>query len=64
MLRFYFSQNYLFVLDLQMTFDKAWHAGNITMETWHENATDEAVLAYKLMVQTGDISNPINKQQV
>lgn len=33
-------------------------------EGWHGNASDYAVLAYKLVIQTGDIDNPIDKSRV
>ena len=36
----------------------------IAKDTWYPNATNEGILAYKLLVQTGDIDNPVNKDQV
>lgn len=52
------------ILDLQQQFDKDVKTKCITKDTWHPNATNEGILAYKLLVQTGDIDNPVNKDQV
>ncbi|KAK0164434.1 hypothetical protein PV328_003065 [Microctonus aethiopoides] len=46
---------------LQMAFDKDYKNGCITQERWYKNASDEAILAYKLLVQTGHVDNPIDK---
>ncbi|TGZ37491.1 Protein patched [Temnothorax longispinosus] len=46
---------------LQMAFDKEYDNGCITQERWFPNASDEAILAYKLLVQTGYVDNPIDK---
>lgn len=46
---------------LQKAFDRDWANGCITQEGWHNNATDEGIVAYKLLVQTGYIENPIDK---
>lgn len=46
---------------LQTAFDKDYSAGCITQERWYKNASDEAILAYKLLVQTGYVDNPIDK---
>ncbi|XP_025990235.1 protein patched [Solenopsis invicta] len=46
---------------LQTAFDKDYHSGCITQERWFQNASDEAILAYKLLVQTGHVDNPIDK---
>ena len=54
----------MFFPDLQKQFDKDVKSNCITRETWHPNATNEGILAYKLLVQTGDIDNPVNKDQV
>ena len=34
------------------------------MERWCHNATDDAILGYKLMVQTGDIDEPVDKNRL
>ncbi|XP_070564286.1 protein patched homolog 1-like isoform X2 [Ptychodera flava] len=52
------------LLDLQEAFDRDWAAGAITQNGWFNNATDSGVLAYKLIIQTGDADNPIDKTQV
>ncbi|PBC33005.1 Protein patched [Apis cerana cerana] len=36
-------------------------SGCITQERWYKNASDDAILAYKLLVQTGHVDNPIDK---
>ncbi|XP_034192585.2 protein patched isoform X5 [Osmia lignaria lignaria] len=49
---------------LQSAFDKDYNSGCITQERWYKNASDEAILAYKLLVQTGHVDNPIDKSLV
>lgn len=49
---------------LQKAFDHDWRAGSITQERWFSNASDEGILAYKLLVQTGHVDNPIDKSLV
>ncbi|XP_077500202.1 protein patched isoform X2 [Amblyomma americanum] len=49
---------------LQKAFDRDWKHGCITREQWFPNASDEGVLAYKLLVQTGRPDNPIDKKLV
>lgn len=46
---------------LQTAFDKDYNNGCITQERWYQNASDDAILAYKLLVQTGYVDNPIDK---
>ncbi|XP_066986955.1 protein patched [Macrobrachium rosenbergii] len=48
------------LIGLQNAFDHDWRTGCITQETWHSNASDEGILAYKLLVQTGHADNPID----
>ncbi|XP_052129239.1 protein patched [Frankliniella occidentalis] len=49
---------------LQKAFDRDWARGSITQERWFSNASDEGILAYKLLVQTGHVDNPIDKSLV
>ncbi|XP_071877009.1 protein patched isoform X1 [Bombus fervidus] len=49
---------------LQNAFDRDYNNGCITQERWYKNASDEAILAYKLLVQTGHVDNPIDKSLV
>lgn len=44
---------------LQDAFDKDYEAGKITQKDY-ENGSDDGVLAYKLLVQTGCREKPIN----
>ncbi|KAK5871051.1 hypothetical protein PBY51_003953 [Eleginops maclovinus] len=44
---------------LQQAFDKDWEAGRITQNSYR-NGSDDGVLAYKLLVQTGRREKPIN----
>lgn len=44
---------------LQQAFDKDWEAGRITTNSYR-NGSDDGVLAYKLLVQTGRRDKPIN----
>ncbi|NP_001082082.1 patched 1 S homeolog isoform X1 [Xenopus laevis] len=48
---------------LQDTFDHEWEAGKITRNDYR-NASDDAVLAYKLLIQTGNSDKPINLNQL
>jgi patched 1 len=50
--------------NLQKSFDRDFREGRITQERWYKNASDEAILAYKLLVQTGHVDNPIDKTLV
>nr|XP_021192438.2 protein patched [Helicoverpa armigera] len=52
------------LLDLQAAYDKDVENGCITQEYWFKNASDEGILAYKLMVQTGHVDNPIDKSLI
>uniref|UniRef100_A0A3Q2E239 Patched 1 n=1 Tax=Cyprinodon variegatus TaxID=28743 RepID=A0A3Q2E239_CYPVA len=47
---------------LQKAFDEDWKAGRITVNSY-KNGSDDGVLAYKLLVQTGRRDKPINKSQ-
>lgn len=46
---------------LQNAFDHEWNLGYIKQEGWNQSASNEAILAYKLMVQTGRVENPVDK---
>lgn len=52
-----------FLAGLQQAFDKDWEAGRITLNSY-KNGSDDGVLAYKLLVQTGRRDKPINFNQV
>ncbi|XP_068677045.1 protein patched homolog 1-like isoform X1 [Montipora foliosa] len=39
---------------LQEAFDKDWEAGRITYNGWLQNASDDGVIGYKLLAQTGE----------
>ncbi|XP_054162571.1 protein patched-like [Oppia nitens] len=52
------------LLALQEAFDRDWKNGCITRENWFPNASDEGILAYKLLVQTGRVDNPVDKSLV
>lgn len=49
---------------MQKAFERDWARGSITQERWFKNASDEGILAYKLLVQTGHVDNPIDKSLV
>ncbi|XP_069555654.1 protein patched homolog 1 isoform X1 [Brachyistius frenatus] len=48
---------------LQQAFDKDWEAGRITFANY-SNGSDDGILAYKLLVQTGHRDKPINFSQL
>ncbi|KAG8230581.1 hypothetical protein J437_LFUL004494, partial [Ladona fulva] len=52
------------LLGLQRSFDRDWADGRITRESWFNNASDEGILAYKLLVQTGRVDNPVDRSLV
>ena len=52
------------LLELQSAFDKDFSAGFITRENWNANASDQGILGYKLLVQTGKVDNPVDKSRV
>ncbi|XP_049292108.1 protein patched [Anopheles funestus] len=52
------------LLNLQRAFDRDYREGRITQERWYSNASNDAILAYKLLVQTGHVDNPIDKSLV
>ncbi|XP_058128703.1 protein patched isoform X1 [Anopheles coustani] len=52
------------LINLQKAFDRDYREGRITQERWYANASNDAILAYKLLVQTGHVDNPIDKSLV
>lgn len=50
--------------NLQKIFDREFKDGCINQERWYSNATSDAILAYKLLVQTGYVDNPVDKSLV
>ncbi|XP_054706725.1 LOW QUALITY PROTEIN: protein patched homolog 1-like [Uloborus diversus] len=52
------------LLALQKSFDFHWKSNCINQEGWCSNATEDSILAYKLIVQTGRIDNPVDKSLV
>ncbi|GLH01274.1 Protein patched [Gryllus bimaculatus] len=52
------------LIGVQKAFDRDWARGSITQEKWYSNASDEGILGYKLLVQTGHVDNPIDKSLV
>ena len=54
----------IFVLGLQKTFDDEWAEGRLNQNGWFANASSDATLGYKLLVLTGDPSNPRDTSKV
>lgn len=52
------------LLGLQKAFDRDLQSGCVTEEKWHANASDDAVMAYKLLVQTGHVDHPVDRSLV
>uniref|UniRef100_A0A8B9S9C2 Patched 2 n=1 Tax=Apteryx owenii TaxID=8824 RepID=A0A8B9S9C2_APTOW len=48
---------------LQATFDRDWQAGRITHDSYR-NGSEDGVLAYKLLIQTGNKKEPFNFNQL
>lgn len=49
---------------MQAAFDKDKAAYSIRENTWHQNATEKGVLAYKMLLQTGRPEDPIDLARV
>ena len=49
------------LLRLQTAFDADFAAGHIDEEGWRPAASDDGILAYKLLVQTGHVDYPVDK---
>ena len=49
---------------LQDSFDVDLAAGRIDEEGWQSEASDDGVMAYKLLVQTGHVDFPVDKSQL
>lgn len=45
---------YILFSGLQKAFDRDWAEGRISYEGWQKNASDDGVIAYKLLAQTGE----------
>jgi len=58
---FWLSLFRTWLLKLQDAFDADQAAGHIDLEGWGANATEDAILAYKLLVQTGHVDYPVDK---
>ena len=52
------------LIGLQNAFDNDRKRGTITQERWFDNASADGILAYKLLVQTGRVDNPVDKSLV
>ena len=52
------------LLNLQAAFDQDHERGCITQEQWCPEASDDAIFAYKLLIQTGKSDYPIDKTLV
>ncbi|GFR79109.1 protein patched homolog 1 [Elysia marginata] len=50
--------------DLQRSFDRDLASGLVDTEGWKHEASEETILAFKLLAQTGDSDHPVNKDQV
>ncbi|EDW35639.1 GL17112 [Drosophila persimilis] len=52
------------ICNLQRIFDDEIRDGRLNKEVWYPNASSDAILAYKLIVQTGHVDNPVDKELV
>ena len=50
--------------DKQNAFDRDWQAKCINSNGWLKNVSSDGLLGYKLMIQTGELDEPIDKQRV
>ena len=58
---FWLSLFRTWLLRLQTALDKDIAAGHIDEEGWKEEASDDGILGYKLVVQTGHVDSPVDK---
>lgn len=54
----------VYATDMQSSFDKDKAGYCIQYNKWYPNATDKGVLAYKMLVQTGEAETPLNMHRV
>lgn len=54
---------FFFYVGLQDAFDRDWAQGTITYDGWLKNASNDGVMAYKLLAQTGE-KEDVNKSIV
>ncbi|KAK2149885.1 hypothetical protein LSH36_433g03015 [Paralvinella palmiformis] len=52
------------LLDMQAAFDEDWKRGHLTRNGWYKNATDDGIIGYMLMLQTGDSEKSIDMDRV
>ncbi|KAB0798294.1 hypothetical protein PPYR_09287 [Photinus pyralis] len=53
-----------YLMDLQQEFDLNRSKNCVSSEKWFGNATEKAVLAFKLLAQTGIVEFPVDKSQI
>ncbi|XP_060536797.1 protein patched [Cylas formicarius] len=53
-----------YLMDLQQEFDHSRSSNCLSSEKWFGNATEKAVLAFKLLAQTGIVEFPVDKSQI
>ena len=60
------KDNTIFILstDIQDALELDISEGRIHRNGWHDNATGDGVLGYKLIIQTGDSGKRTNKDRV
>lgn len=61
---FWLKKFHDWLLGLQESFEADWKSGVIVREKWYDNASDEGILAYKLLVQTGRLDSPIDNTRL
>jgi len=49
---------------MQAAFDEDWKRGHLTRNGWYKNATDDGIIGYMLMLQTGDSEKSIDMDRV
>lgn len=52
------------LINLQTIFDREYKDDRLNQEGWFKNASSDAILAYKLLVQTGYVDNPVDKSLI
>ena len=49
---------------LQNSFEREFQSGCVHEDGWHRNASADAILAYKLLVQTGRVDRPVDRRLI
>ena len=61
-MRYFFV--FVFPIGVQASFDEDWSLGRVNASTWTPEASDNTVIAYKLLLQTGKFEQPTDEWRI